>query len=160
MECVYLHPFTEMEKEKQTGNFLKHWLIDGIQPTIKSTQPLRPSVLPRRLLNVSSISSDLGHTRATVERYLSLLERLFLIRRLAAWHRNSAKRLVKAPKIHFCDSGLVTVLAGLKPEQWIQQQSQFGHVLESFVLQQLIAQSGWLEEPVIFGIIGIKIKWR
>ena len=57
---------------------------------------------------------------------------------------------MKAPKIHFYDSGLVTVLAGLDPEKWIQQQSQFGHVLESFILQQLIAQSGWLDEPVNF----------
>ena len=94
--------------------------------------------------------NDLGHTRATVERYIGLLERLFLIRRLPAWHRNSAKRLVKAPKLHFCDSGLVTALTRLTTEEWMRQQAKFGHLLESFALQQLIAQSGWLNQPVDF----------
>lgn len=102
------------------------------------------------LLNVSSLASELDLDRQTVERYLTVLEKLFLIRRLPAWHRNSAKRLVKAPKIHMCDSGLASTLADLPAEDWIPKRERFGHVLESFVLQQLMAQAGWTDPDLRF----------
>src|SRR5690554_2568769 len=49
------------------------------------------------LLNVSNLSKELGMERATVAKYLGILERLFLIQQLPAWHRNNAKRLIRAP---------------------------------------------------------------
>ncbi|MDZ7790199.1 MAG: DUF4143 domain-containing protein [Xanthomonadales bacterium] len=59
--------------------------------------------------------------------------------RLPAWLANRAKRLVKSPKIHLCDSGLAAALADLRPEQWNPQRKRFGQLLESFVVQQFVA---------------------
>jgi len=208
MECLYLQPFTEAEKQGTTGNFLRSWLGGEVGLDLQPSSPLQPSGLPRRiteggfpgsfqrpssrgrrwqkqyvqavierdihdiaqvkdgrdvsrlltylshqnasLLNISNIAGALGHTRATIERYLVLLERLFLIRRLPAWHRNDSKRLVKTPKLHFTDSGLATSLADLGPENWTEKRQVFGHALEGFVLQQLHAQAGWMEEDIQF----------
>jgi len=94
-----------------------------------------------QLLNRSAVSQALGHSRATVDRYLTVLERLFLIRLLPAWHSNRSKRLVKAPKLHFVDSGLAATLGELEPGHWNEERPRFGHLLESFVLQQLIAMA-------------------
>jgi predicted AAA+ superfamily ATPase len=58
------------------------------------------------LLNVSVLGNELGLQRSTIDSYLNVLERIFLIRRLLPWHRNESKRLIKSPKIHFVDSGL------------------------------------------------------
>ena len=58
------------------------------------------------LLNTCNLANSLGLHRATVDHYIAVLERLFLVRRLPAWHRNRAKRLVKTPKVHLLDSGL------------------------------------------------------
>ena len=96
------------------------------------------------LLNVSSMANELKMTRETTEKYLSILERLFLVRRLSAWHRNQSKRLVKTPKVHVIDSGLATTLSGLKADDWNNHKSNFGPVLESFVVQQLICQASWI----------------
>jgi uncharacterized protein len=85
-----------------------------------------------------------------VERYLTVLERLFLIRRLAPWHRNSAKRLIKTPKVHLIDSGLASSLSGISADDWLTKRDKFGHLLESFVLQQLIAQAGWTDQDLRF----------
>ncbi len=98
---------------------------------------------PAQLLNVSAIANALGHTRPTVDRYLSILEKLFLIRRLPAWHSNRSKRLVKTPKVHLYDSGLAATLSDLTAEQWNEERPRFGHLLESFVVQQIIAMAGW-----------------
>ena len=86
----------------------------------------------------------------TADQYLAILERLFLVRRLPAWHRNEAKRLIKTPKIHMLDSGLAATLAGLEADDWLNRRDRFGHLLESFVVQQLIAQAGWTDPDLRF----------
>lgn len=102
------------------------------------------------LLNASSLATDLRLDRQTVERYLTVLERLFLIRRLQPYHRSTANRLVKTPKIHLTDGGLACALSGLEPGDWNAKRDAFGHVLETFVLQQLIAQAGWTDPALKF----------
>src|SRR5690606_29960423 len=77
-----------------------------------------------------------------VEKYLSILEKLYLLRRLPAWYRNVQKRLIKSPKIHVCDSGLAAALSGIVESSWMQDRGQFGHLLESFVVQQIYIQAG------------------
>ncbi len=102
------------------------------------------------LLNAAGIANALGIHRTTIDHYLSILERLFLVRRLSAWHRNSAKRLVKAPKLHLIDSGLTATLADLQVNDWTDSRDKMGHLLESFVVQQLIAQAGWTDPDLHF----------
>ena len=63
-----------------------------------------------RLLNLSRLGTYLGVDGKTVDRWLVLLEHMFLIRRVRAWHRNELKRLVRTPKLHFLDSGLLAAL--------------------------------------------------
>ena len=103
-----------------------------------------------QLLNVSNLARDLGLHRETVEHYLTVLERLFLVRRLPAWHRNRAKRLVKSPKVHLLDSGLAATLADLTAGDWLDARDRMGHLLESFVVQQLIAQAAWTDPDLRF----------
>lgn len=101
-----------------------------------------------QLQNVTETAKALGHTRATVEKYLAILEKLYLLRRLPAWHRNSGKRLVKSPKIHVCDSGLAAGLSGTIEDMWLKDRSRFGHLLESFTVQQMSIQASWMESKV------------
>ncbi|MBT8420127.1 MAG: DUF4143 domain-containing protein, partial [Gammaproteobacteria bacterium] len=102
------------------------------------------------LLNRSAFGRDLGLDRDTVNHYLDILERLFLVRLLPAWHRNRGKRLVKSPKIHFLDTGLAATLMDLSPEDWNTRRQDYGCLLESFVVQQLIALSGWSDPALEF----------
>ena len=59
------------------------------------------------VLNASNLARDLGVTSKTVQRYLEYLRLGYQVLLLPAWERNSAKRLVKAPKIHFMDNGVL-----------------------------------------------------
>ena len=102
------------------------------------------------LLNTLNLASILGLHRETVDHYIAVLERLFLVRRLPAWNRNPAKRLVKAPKVHLLDSGLAATLAGLSAADWLGRRDRMGRLLESFVVQQLIAQATWTEPDLRF----------
>lgn len=103
-----------------------------------------------QLLTVADLCTALQLRRETVEHYLGVCERLFLIRRLSAWHTNRATRLIKAPKVHMVDSGLAATLAGLTADDATARREQFGHLLETFVVQQLIAQAGWTAPELEF----------
>ena len=102
------------------------------------------------LLNTAGLSRELGLHRSTVREYISVLQRLFLVRRLRPWHRNVGKRLVRTPKMHLVDSGLAATLAGLRPGDWIAKRDRMGHLLESFVVHQFVTQAGWTDPDIRF----------
>ncbi|MCQ2372104.1 MAG: DUF4143 domain-containing protein [Akkermansia sp.] len=51
---------------------------------------------------------------------------------------NSTKRLVKAPKMHFMDSGLCAWLAGITSAAHLKNSPLLGHIVESWVFGQLL----------------------
>lgn len=103
-----------------------------------------------QLLTIETLARQLGIRRETVSNNLAALERLFLIRTLPAWHRNEARRLIKAPKVHLVDSGLAGTLLDLDPSEWNTRRDRFGHLVETFAVQQLIAQAGWTDPALRF----------
>ncbi|MCY4025071.1 MAG: ATP-binding protein [Acidobacteria bacterium] len=102
------------------------------------------------LFNASRLAGDLGLRRETVDHYVAVLERVFLVRRLPAWRRDPARRLITSPKVHLLDSGLAATLAGLRADDWRSDRSRMGHLLESWVVQQLVAQATWTDPDLRF----------
>jgi len=103
-----------------------------------------------KLINLSAIGGVLGLHHATVNNYVSVLEQLYLLNRVPPWFRNELKRLVKTPKLHFLDSGLLAAMRGLSLETIKQDRSHVGHLLESFVYGELRKQATWLDERLSF----------
>lgn len=91
----------------------------------------------RGTLNKSALGQDLAIPHTSIDRYLVLLERVFLVRRLPAWHNRLAPRLVKAPKVLLCDSGLLCNLLRLEGDRLLADPTSFGLALESFVGMEL-----------------------
>ena len=108
-----------------------------------------------QLLNVSATAGKLGVNRATVEGHLRLLEDLFLVVRLPAWGKSLRSRVSAKPKVHVVDSGLAARLLRLTPEKLTgfdpAALTDFGHLLETFVVSEIRKQASWLEEPVTLG---------
>lgn len=94
--------------------------------------------LSGQLLNLSQIGGQINMNGKTVDKYLGILEKLFLVRRLPAWSRNELSRLIKAPKIHFLDAGLQSTLTRLTPELIMTQRTRFGATLETWVYAELL----------------------
>lgn len=91
------------------------------------------------LLNQSELSRDAGLTQPTAHRYLNLLEASYLLQRLPAYAVNRTKRLVKSPRLYFCDSGLAAHLAGIETPADLEASRLKGPLLESLVLSDLLA---------------------
>ena len=103
-----------------------------------------------KLLNVNGLSSSFKLSRNTIHDYLFLLEKMFLIERLPAWHCNHLKRLVKAPKLHVTDTGIACALMRMNGAALSANRPFYGHLLETWVLQELRRQLSGHAEPHIF----------
>ena len=90
-----------------------------------------------RLMNLSALAAPLGIDIKTVDRWLELLEQMFVVRRVRAWHANRLKRLVKTPKLHFVDTGLLAALLKDSAEALEADRSRLGFLLEGFVFSEL-----------------------
>ena len=104
-----------------------------------------------RLLNLSTLGSSLGIDGKTVDRWLTLLEHMFLVRRIRAWHRNRLKRLVKTPKLHFLDSGLLAALRGTNAAGIAKDREQLGPLLECFVHAEIAKATALSDETTTVG---------
>ena len=91
-----------------------------------------------KLLNYTNVSSELSINHKTTKRYIKLLERLYLIKILQPLHTNVRNRIVKTPKIHFIDTGLLVSEAGLTFDQLKENRDEFGPLLESFVFTEIL----------------------
>jgi len=103
-----------------------------------------------RLVNVADLASPFELTRQTIHEHVTLLERVFLLERLPAWHANRLSRLVKRPKLHVGDTGVACALLGVDAGQLTADRPLLGALLETFVFQELRRQASWLPEPVEF----------
>lgn len=98
-----------------------------------------------QLTNFTQIGGQIGFDDKTTRKYVGILEQLFLLRRVEPWFRNQLKRLVKTPKLHFLDSGLLGALLGITHERVAKDRSTFGTLLETFVFGEVLKQASWLE---------------
>jgi predicted AAA+ superfamily ATPase len=111
-----------------------------------TTMPALLQLLAARsatLLNSSELSRSAGIRLTTLNRYLALLEMVYLVQRLPAWAPNLGKRLVKSPKLHFVDSGLAAHLIGVDERGLGATPHVLGALLETFVVNELQKQLGW-----------------
>jgi len=102
------------------------------------------------LINVADLAAPLELTRQTIHDHVTLLERVFLLNRLPAWHTNLLARLVKRPKLHVGDTGVACALLGLEASTLGRDRPMLGPLLETFVLQELRRQASGRQVPIGF----------
>ncbi len=88
-------------------------------------------------LNASALAGDAGVAVNTVKAWLSVLETSYLILLLPAWHPNIRKQVVKAPKLHMLDSGLVCHLLGIHTAEQLASHPLRGAIFESWMVSEV-----------------------
>lgn len=91
-----------------------------------------------QLVNHSRLAGGIDVNQRTAQRYVGLLEQVFLIATLQPWFTNALKRIVKTPKLHFLDSGLLAAARGLTFDRIKADRGTFGALLESFVFSEVL----------------------
>ena len=90
-------------------------------------------------LNMAQLARNLGIDTRTANGYLDLLTDLLLTRKLAPWHNNQGKRLVKSNKVYIRDSGLLHSLLGITDMDALLSHPVVGASWEGHVIESLLA---------------------
>lgn len=91
-----------------------------------------------QLVNYSQFGASIHVSHKTGQRYVALLEQIFLLMTLPPWHTNALKRIARTPKLHFLDSGLLATARGLSFDRLKLRRDAFGPLLESFVFSEVL----------------------
>jgi hypothetical protein len=90
------------------------------------------------LLNLSALAADAGITHVTARAWISVLEASFVAFRLLPHHPRLTARLVKAPKLHFYDAGLLCYLIGIRRPEQLREHPLRGAVFETWVVDEIL----------------------
>lgn len=149
------------EAVRRRGRRRDAWFGSYVQTVIEREAPSvaaspRTAELPRllrlvaarhaALLNVSDLASDAQLPRTSVQRYLDVLEAVFLTMRIPAWSDNLSQREIRAPKIVIADPGLAAYLREADLDRLATPEragGADGPIIEGFVISELLRQAQW-----------------
>ena len=138
------------------------WYSDCIETLVERDAPdlaaiRSPEILSRllalaaaqtaQLVNVNKLASSFQLSRNAIQDYLALLEKMFLLEQTPAWHSSRLKRLVKTPKLYLGDTGVACALMKLNSPALAYDSHLLGHVLATFVFQELRRQASGNQQP-------------
>jgi hypothetical protein len=104
-----------------------------------------------QMLNLSDLARDADIAVNTAKNWLSVLQASFQVALLQPYHSNLTKRLVKAPKLYFLDTGLCSYLAEWSSPQTLEAGAMSGPMLETHVFSEVL-KSWWNrgKQPQLF----------
>ncbi len=88
--------------------------------------------------NASNLSNEVGVSAPTIKEWLAVLEASYIIFRLPPFYRNIGKRLVKTPKIYFCDTALACFLLGIENNSQLATHPLRGNLFENMVVLEFL----------------------
>ncbi|WP_157017104.1 ATP-binding protein [Mesorhizobium xinjiangense] len=91
-----------------------------------------------QLVNYSQFGASINVSHKTGQRYVALLEQVFLVSTLQPWYTNALKRIAKTSKLHFLDTGLLAMARGLSFDRVKADRGAFGALLESFAFSEVL----------------------
>ncbi|MDR0388659.1 MAG: ATP-binding protein [Spirochaetaceae bacterium] len=149
---------------------LNRWFDDYVQQTLERDIPGITKIRNKRglyallrnlaaqsaqVLSIEKLSRIAAIDLSTTRDYIQLLEDVFMLHKLEAWGRTLGSRIAAKPKIHFFDSGIAARLLGLTPEKLNAKEAssitEFGHLLETFVVAEILKELSWLDDAVLSG---------
>lgn len=103
-----------------------------------------------QVVNLQSLSGDVGVSAPTLKSWLSVLEASFVTFTLRPYWNNYGKRLVKSPKIYFTDTGLACWLLGISRPEQVSRDPLLGGLFENLVVLEALKWKKNTGAPVEF----------
>lgn len=90
------------------------------------------------IFKASELANEIGVSVNTIQAWLSILQASYVIQMLPPYFDNTRKRLVKAPKLYFCDTGLACSLLGIETAEQLQRDKMRRALFENFVVNEAL----------------------
>lgn len=103
-----------------------------------------------QIWNGAELARSLAVSDKTIRSYLDILVGTFMVDVVPPWFTNSAKRLVKAPRVYLRDSGILHALLNLWSSEDVQRHPRLGASWEGFAMHEILRRLGALPEERFF----------
>lgn len=104
-----------------------------------------------QMLNMSRMANDVGVDSNTVKAWISVLEASYVVYLLRPHYRNFRKRIVKTPKLYFCDVGLASYLLDIRKVEHVKSHPLRGTLFENLVVAEMIKRKfNNVERPSLY----------
>ena len=87
-----------------------------------------------QLVNKQSLAKDVGVSEKTITRWIAVLRTSYIVFPLRPYYNNFGKRITKAAKIYFTDTGLVSYLLGIRSPKDMSTHPLLGNIFENMVV--------------------------
>ncbi len=129
----WLSAYVTAYVERDVRQFLKVLDLDAFQRFVRLC-----AGRSGQILNLTSLATDSGITHNTAKAWISVLEASYVLFQLRPHHANFNKRLIKAPKIYFYDTGLLCWLLGIQSPDQLAVHPLRGNIFESLIVSELV----------------------
>lgn len=144
----------QRESEERKANWFGSYIDAVLQKDIRNLANIEgltqiPNILQLigtrvgSTINLSDIARLSGVRNTTLQRYMAILEHVFLILKIPAWTPNIEGQFVKSPKIFLNDTGLLCHLRGEGVESLIENRTTAGAFLENYIIMEIVKQLSW-----------------
>jgi len=91
-----------------------------------------------QLLNVSSLSNEIGADNNTIKSWISVLETAYIVMLVYPYFKNFGKRIIKSPKLYFLDTGIACNLLGITNTQQLETHYLKGELFENMIITEVL----------------------
>lgn len=100
------------------------------------------------LVNYNDLGSAAGVSGSTAKEWAKVLQTMGIIFLLEPYYNNELKRMIKTPKLYFCDTGLCAFLSSWTSRDTLLNGAASGHYLENYVVSEMLRNSSYGEKKV------------
>ena len=100
------------------------------------------------LVNYNDLGNAAGVSGATAKEWAKVLQTMGIIFLLEPYYNNELKRMIKTPKLYFCDTGLCAFLSSWTSRDTLLNGAASGHYLENYVVSEMLRNSSYGEKKV------------
>ena len=122
---------------------------NGIQDTEGFRKLLRAcAAYSGRLINYNDLGNAAGVSGLTAKEWVKVLQTMGIIYLLEPYYNNELKRMIKTPKLYFCDTGLCAYLSSWTSRDTLMNGAASGHYLENYVVSEMLKNVSYGEKKV------------
>ncbi len=91
-----------------------------------------------QMLRYADLGRDVGVSAPTAKQWLSLLVTSGIVCLVEPWYSNNLKRMIKAPKLYFLDTGLCAYLTRWTTPEALEAGAMSGPIFETFIVSEIM----------------------
>ncbi len=123
---------------------------EGVVDTVAFKRLIRScAALVGNLLNYKTIAESAGVSVQTAKKWISILQDMDVIYLLEPYSNNELQRLIKTPKLYFCDTGLCAYLTRWLTKDSLRDGAAGGHFYENYVVMELVKNYAYSQSDAI-----------